>query len=304
MNETNSGKYERKPWLAALLSVAATGLGHLYCGRLAKGLILFFISFAFAPIIVAAAHSAASTFMLGIVIASLAAMFAVFIYAVVDAWILARRLGGRYEPKEYNRWFIYLLFIVVALGYPTNLSFSIRDHVLEAYKIPSTSMAPDILPGDRIFLNKAIYNFEAPQPGDAVVFIYPDDRRLMYIKRIAALPGDTIEIRNNVVIVNGRPLENNELGSPPMLNFSLEKGLRVVSEVNGNRRYPVIIDAGTPQNMPPFTVPHGHCFVLGDNRGQSKDSRFFGAVPLTDIKGRVDYIYWPAQSWNRFGRYN
>jgi signal peptidase I len=193
---------------------------------------------------------------------------------------------------------------VVALGYPTNLSFSIRDHVLEAYKISSTSMAPDILPGDRIFLNKAIYNFEAPLPGDVVVFIYPDDRRLMYIKRIAALPGDTIEIRNNVVIVNGRPLENHELGSSPVLNFSLEKGLRVVSEVNGNRRYPVIIDSGTPQNMPHFTVPHGHCFVLGDNRSQSKDSRTFGAVPLADIKGRVDYIYWPAQSWSRFGRYN
>ncbi len=303
MDPTHSGTCSRKPWQAVLLSVAATGLGHIYCGRLSKGLILFFVSFAFAPIIVAAANSAASTFMLALVITSIAAMFFVFVYAAVDAGLLARRINGRYELKEYNRWFIYLLFVVVALGYPSNLSFSIRDHVLQAFKIPSTSMAPSILPGDRIFLNKAVYGLEPIRHGDAVVFVYPNDRRLDYIKRIVALPGDTIEIRDNVVLMNGREWEYREPGMQPNLNFELEPASRVLMEDNGERAYPVIVDEEHPVNMRRLVVPNGYCFVLGDHRNRSKDSRVFGPVPLADVKGRVDYIYWPALSWDRLGRY-
>jgi signal peptidase I len=298
----------RRPVWAILLSIAATGLGHIYCGRLLKGLILFFAGFAFAPIIVNAANNAASTFMLTIVIGSLLLLLGIFIYAIVDAGMLARRIGRDYQRKEYNRWYIYLLFIVVALSYPTNLAASIREHVLQAFKIPSQSMAPSILSGDRLLLNKARYRIQPPEKGDVVIFLDPDDRRKFYMKRIVALPGESVEIRDNVVYVDDRPLAQRPTDRPPKVNFALSAGAKIMIEDNGSRRYPIIIDSSHPQNMSNQVVPHGRCFVLSDNRqlttaGSSHfgDSRYFGAIPLADIKGRMEYIYWPALSWSRFG---
>ena len=293
----------RKAVWAVLLSIAATGVGHIYCGRLLKGLILFFVSFAFAPIIAAAARNAASTFMLMLVIGSVLFLLGIFIYAVIDAGLLAHKSGRGYQLKEYNRWYVYLLFIIVALSYPTNLASSIRDHVLQAFKIPSQSMAPAILPGDRIFLNKAIYKIKAPQRGDVVVFVYPDDRRLYYIKRIAALPGDTIEIADSIVLINDQPLPYKAIEPAPQTNTGTDEALLAREENNHGHQYPVLTSEGQPENMPKLTVPHGYCFVLGDNRSHSKDSRRFGPVPLADVKGRVDYIYWPASNWSRFGMF-
>jgi signal peptidase I len=292
---------DRNPVVACLLSVAATGLGHIYCGRLFKGLILFFASFSFGPIIVAAANNAASTLMLAFVIGSLALMFAIFVYAVVDSGLLARKLRT-YQLKEYNRWYLYLLLIVIAAVYPTNFAHSIRSHVLQAFKVPSVSMSPGILPGDHILLNKAVYKTQAPQRGDVVIFTYPDDRRLNYVKRIAALPGDTVEIRENVLLVNDRPLDN-PIDHRADLDFKPEGSQIILMEENGAGIYPIIVDSAKPQNMARITVPHGHCFLLGDNRSQSTDSRNFGPVPTTDIQGRLDYIYWPAKSWSRLGLY-
>ncbi len=306
MNNTSSqtmAGHPRNPIWAVLLSIAATGLGHIYCGRLLKGLILFFASFAFAPIIVLAAQNAASAFMLALVIGSLMLLLGVFIYALVDAGLLARRIRGGYQLRDYNRWYIYLLFIVVALSYPTNLASSIRGHVLQAFKIPTQSMAPGILAGDRILLNKSIYKIKPPHRGDVVVFIYPDDRRLYYIKRIVALPGDTIEIKNNKIMINDQPLSYRDITPQPELNLNLDGAVQPQEENNIGRSYPILNDSAQMENMSRISVPHGACFVLGDNRSDSKDSRHFGPIPLADVKGRVDYIYWPAFNWSRFGRF-
>jgi signal peptidase I len=192
---------------------------------------------------------------------------------------------------------------VVALSYPTNLAFSIRENVLQAFKIPAQSMAPSILRGDRIFLNKAIYKIKAPQRGDVVIFLYPDDRRLFFLKRIVALPGDTIEIRDNKVLINDLPLSYSNLSPKPALNFDPGSNIQPLEEYNNGCKYPILIDDAHAINMPKTTVPHGSCFVLGDNRSHSKDSRTFGPLPLADVKGRVDYIYWPALSWSRFGEF-
>ena len=293
--------YRRYPWLAALLSVAAPGLGHVYCGRLTKGLVIFFVGFAFAPVISAASKYADSMTILVTIFLTVILIGAVFIYAVVDAFISARRIEI-FQPKEYNSWPVYILFIIVAVTYPTNVASTFREHVLKAYKIPSTSMAPSVLPGDRIFLNKAVYNLKPPHKGDVVVFTYPDDRRLNYIKRIVAAPGDTIEIRNNILWINDNPLTIRDI-DPPLLNFEPKGPTKIVEESNGAAKYAVLMPEGAPINMEKITVPHGYCFVLGDHRSRSVDSRNFGPVPLADVKGRLDYIYWPALSWERFGRY-
>ena len=165
-------------------------------------------------------------------------------------------------------------------------------------------MAPGILPGDYILLNKAVYQIHAPQRGDVVVFVYPDDRRLFFIKRIVALPGDTIEIIDNRVWINDTPLIYQKIARAPAVNFDTQTDTAYLEERNHKQRYPIMASGQDLQDMARLTVPHGHCFVLGDNRNHSRDSRHFGPIPLADVKGRLDYIHWPAQSWSRFGKYN
>ena len=219
--------------------------------------------------------------MLSLVIIALLLLEGVFINALVDAGFLARRLGNSYQIKEYNRWYVYLLFIVVAISYPTNLASSIRDDMLQASKIPSQSMSPGILPSDRVLLNKARYKIAPVQRGDVVVFVYPDDRRIYYLKRIVALPGVSVEIHDIVVYVNDRPLVQHPVETRPGLNFTLPAQVRVVVEDNGDQRYPVIIDPTRPVSMARLMVPHGQRFVLADDDIRHLgDSRTFGPVPL------------------------
>ena len=302
----NEEKKKRVPFLALLLSIAATGLGHIYCGKLAKGLFLFFISFAFAPIIANSMENISSIFSLMAVIGSIIILISVFLYAVVDSYLLAKQVGRGYALKEYNRWYVYLLFIVVSVSYPSSLSNHIREDILQAFKIPSVSMVPSILRNDYVLLNKAIFKTQAPTRGDVVVFVYPNDRHLNYIKRIVAMPGETVEIRNNVVLVNDKPLEYDRVDSEALSAIKNQVDGNVLEEVNGDVRYKIMVKGTDPaySDFKRITVPNGHCFVLGDNRTHSSDSRHFGPVPLADIKGRVDYIYLPAETWSRFGKYH
>lgn len=316
MNKTkimpiSENQHARRPLHAVILSITATGLGHIYCGHLLKGLVLFFASFAFAPIIVQATRHASSPLMLTLVITSFLLLVGISIYAVIDAGLLAQRLGHTYQRKEYNRWYVYLLFIVVSVSYPTNLASSIRHNVMQAFKIPSQSMAPAILPGDRVLLNKARYRLSPVRHGDVVVFIYPDDRRLFYLKRVIALPGESVEIRSNVVYLNDSPLALKKAMQEPVLNFSIPDQACIAMEQNGQQSYPVIIDPAKPANMPRVIVPHGQCFVLADNRQVTAgprqspgDSRELGPIPLADVMGRVACIYWPALNWRRLGPLN
>lgn len=306
MNISNNEEIrKRRPFLALLLSIAGTGLGHIYCGRLAKGLFLFFLSFAFAPIIVMSMGHTSSTFSLIAVIGSIIILISVFFYAVVDSFLLARKVGGEYVLKEYNRWYVYLLFIVVSISYPSGLTDHIREDILQAFKIPSVSMVPSILRGDHVLLNKAIYKGQSPKRGDVVVFVHPNDRHLNYIKRIVAMPEETVEIRNNVVLVSGKPLGYDPVDSEALSSIKSQIDGDVLEEVNGEAIYKIMLKGNIPaySDFKKITVPNGHCFVLGDNRAQSSDSRHFGPVPLADIKGRVDYIYLPAETWSRFGKY-
>jgi signal peptidase I len=301
--EVPSKSVPRLPVLAVLLSMGATGLGQIYCGKLAKGLTLFFLSFAFAPIIVGAMERWDTIWALVALIAAMLLLFSVFIYAMVDAYCLAKRVNRPYHLQEYNRWYIYLLFILVSLAYPTSLAHTIREQVVEAYKIPSASMAPNILPGDHVLLNKSVYKKQSPRVGEIVIFPQPNARHMNFLKRIVALPGDTLEIRNHVLWINGRPIDTEVTTDSHTMGRPDPASGKIVQEANGMARYSIQYSNQAPVDYPKIIVPNGHCFVLGDNRSESKDSRDFGPVPLTDIKGRVDFIYFPVGSWDRFGRY-
>jgi signal peptidase I len=183
------------------------------------------------------------------------------------------------------------------------LALIIRTFVVQAFKIPSASMEDTLLIGDHLLVNKFIYGMQVPgidgrfltirepQRGDVVVFEFPEDRhqsfwkRRDFIKRIIGLPGDTVEIRNKQLLVNGRPY--------------------VVPEA-------VYKDGtllpGGRDNLPPVKVPVDHYFMMGDNRDRSYDSRFWGFVSNAEIKGLAFIKYWSWDSerfrprWERIGR--
>jgi signal peptidase I len=183
-----------------------------------------------------------------------------------------------------------------ALGVALLLALVIRTFVVQAFKIPSGSMLPTLQIGDHILVNKFIYGprlevpltqwslgqlpgFREPRAGDVVVFIYPKERDKDFIKRIVAVAGQTVEVHGATVLIDGKQVED--------AHAHYEKRDHV--------------DFG------PYTVPAGHVFVMGDNRDESYDSRFWGPVPVQDIKGLAMVIYWSWGGerwvrWDRLGR--
>ncbi len=176
------------------------------------------------------------------------------------------------------------------------LALFIRTFIVQAFKIPSGSMIPTLQIGDHILVNKLAYgvriplwghyaaHFKNPQRGDVVVFIFPEDRTKDFIKRVVGVAGDTVEIRNKKVHINGQAIDD------PHAYFEGDDGPGGIQ---------IKDDYG------PKKVPENHIFVMGDNRDKSYDSRFWGYVDLDDVKGRAFLIYWSwdgADRWVRWER--
>jgi signal peptidase I len=293
----------RSPLVAAILSLAATGLGQIYCGRIVRGLVMFLGSLLFAPAIVVAALAPPATSVLVGLILALLTVLGVYVFAVVDAVRLARRGPDLFHSMDYNHPLIYALFILVGLTYSAGGLYFIRSSVFEAFAIPTASEAPTLLPGDRILVNKMTYQRRFVRRGDEVVFRVASEPGVNWAKRVIALPGDTVEVKANEVFVNGRQLPRE---ASPRASLGAAAGAvtgELFEEINAGRRYPILFTADTKPlpDYPQAKVPDGMCFVLGDNRNNSRDSRTMGFVALGDVLGDVQYRYWPAATWTRFG---
>jgi signal peptidase I len=162
------------------------------------------------------------------------------------------------------------------------LAMFIRAFFIQAFKIPSGSMRMTLVEGDRLMVNKLRYGplvpftkvrlpgFSKPKRGDIVVFVFPEDPKRDFIKRLIAFGGEKVEIRDGDILIDGRPIED-----PVIKNiYYYNKG-----------------DYGAYGDT--VTVPEGFVYVLGDNSGSSHDSRFWGFVPQDNIVGRAEFIYWP-----------
>lgn len=192
------------------------------------------------------------------------------------------------------RWQTILKEYTEALIIALILALIIRAFIIQAFKIPSGSMLETLQIGDRLFVTKFAYDIRVPftdfslfspgdpQHGDVVVFRYPDNPSKDFIKRITGLPGDVVKVRGHVLYRNGQPVEEPYLAIHPG---------------------PTKIDFG------PQTVPEDKYFVLGDNRFNSHDSRFWGFVDRAQIRGKAWRIYWSASPqwffsdvrWDRLG---
>lgn len=206
-----------------------------------------------------------------------------------------------------------------------------RSVLFEPFKIPSGSMIPTLLIGDFILVNKFSYGFKVPfsdwftdpvyltgpstpERGDVIVFKYPKDTNLNYIKRVIGLPGDTIEVIDKVVYVNNKPIETKDVDGKKILEDMDDRyksyQFRFMETKTGDQTHITQVDMGNDYfaNYYKFTVPKDNYFVMGDNRDFSADSRRWGTVPFGHIKGKAVMIWfslsvpWPwsedeQESW-------
>ncbi|MBN2060753.1 MAG: signal peptidase I [Deltaproteobacteria bacterium] len=189
------------------------------------------------------------------------------------------------------------------------LALFIRTFIIQAFKIPSGSMKPTLLVGDHLLVNKFIYGikipiidrylieFKEPQRGDIVVFKWPKDERKDFIKRIIGVGGDTVEIRRDVLYVNNKKVESEYIEE--YRDQEIRFAQKYEEELGGVRHY-ILDEIIRYDNFGPVTVPEGQIFVMGDNRDNSQDSRYWGFVSVNKIKGKALIIYWSWPNWKRF----
>ena len=209
--------------------------------------------------------------------------------------------------------------------------FLLRSFLVEPFKIPSSSMVPTLLVGDFILVNKYTYGIRIPvanrkvvelgnpQRGDVMVFRFPEDPSLDYIKRVVGIPGDRVEYRNKRLSLNGSPVPLRQ-GDDYLSKERMQFSRRYVETINGVG-HEILLDEDAPASVMPgrafpfagncnynsnglaCTVPPGHYFVMGDNRDNSSDSRVWGFVPDENIVGKAFFIWLNLNELGRFGAF-
>ncbi len=169
------------------------------------------------------------------------------------------------------------------------LALFVRTFVVQAFKIPTGSMEKNLLIGDHLLVNKFVFAptmsglermllpIDPVRRGDILVFKYPQDPERDFIKRVIGLPGETLEVRNKKVFINGKPLDE------PYVHFMFPPEPRAPGDVN--------FDLSEKSDYGPVTVPARHYFMMGDNRDNSEDSRYWGFMPADYIKGKALFVY-------------
>ncbi len=200
--------------------------------------------------------------------------------------------------------------------------FVLRSFVVEPFRIPSGSMLPGLQNGDFILVNKFSYGIRLPvihqkildigppERGDVMVFRFPRDPKLAFIKRVVGLPGDRLTYVNKRLAINGEPVETESAGEYDFQQLDMRghSARRVKETIDGSDHYILIDDRVTRSRSMEVEVPEGHYFVLGDNRDHSNDSRYWRFVPEENVVGRAFFIWfsWKSDSgggvnWGRIG---
>ncbi len=216
------------------------------------------------------------------------------------------------EPKlvEYARSFFPILLIVCIL----------RSFIAEPFRIPSGSMKPTLLEGDFILVNKYIYgirlpifgtkviNVKEPQRGDVLVFRFPKDTSVDFIKRVVAVPGDKIAYRDKTIYLNGKQIAQETLGTETDFTGFGQIQFKHLKEMLNSKPHSIYVHPGNGVEMEEVTVPAGQYFVMGDNRDNSEDSRSWGFVPEEYILGKAFFVWlsWDHNAkdvrWKRIGQ--
>mgnify|MGYP000957623452 CR=1 FL=1 len=262
-------KYDRLE-RAIFLSVLVPGLGHIANGHWARGicLSLLFTTIYYAQAYFGTIYRRAGLFLCAIIsVASL-------LYIIIDSCLISIK-RPQLEKKWYMKWYGIVSIIILAtilFLYIDTLHFVPRN-----YRVASNSMSDTLFIADHILIDLTAYDSHLPGYDDIIVFILPDDESRWFIKRVIGKPGDTVCIENKQVFVNGQKrIEDYTI----FTDTKLQK-----------RR----------DTMPSMTIPSDTYFVLGDNRDESYDSRFFGPIAKEKIIGKARIIIW-SDTWSRIGK--
>jgi len=294
-------------WLAVLLSVVATPIGFLYVERAAWAAVYLLLAVMVAVYVTFFAPSDAVAGALNLVF---------LVVCAIHAYRLAKRFSSEGPRPWFSRWYGLLAVTVTLLV----LGLAMRSFAYETFRQPSGSMLPTLRTGAPLLVQKWGYGnygtfgrtlFRRPitaplERGDIVVFEYPRDRSVEYLKRLVGLPGDKISYRGKTLFVNGAPAVQQNTGEhndeQPTAAGS------VMSESLLGRQYTILVDKTRPEpvhgtlDFPlherctegedglSCQVPAGHYFMLGDNRDNSNDSRYWGFVPADHIVGKLVFI--------------
>lgn len=301
-------KKRRRWWLAGLLSFLVPGLGQVYNGQETKGLLFYVALSVWGGIFMCSfyyfikppatpVHFALIAFM-----ALVSLVF--FLYILFEAIRSAKRISGNYILKGFNRWYVYaLVIIVIRLVDFSTQTVIVRNNIFRPFKAPAVSMMPTIDVGDHFICDLSYYRLNNPERGDLIIFKWPKDESKIFLKRIIGIPGDTIQIVNDAVYVNQKKLDLKFLKK-----ITLEPGGEAdeYRETDGNSSYRILNLVNMTSNYGPVTVPAGEYFVLGDNRNNSDDSRYWGMVKRDQIYGKPVFIYfsWDTRipAWNVWAR--
>lgn len=256
----------RRPWLAALLSLLGHPVGQIYAGRFRRAIVLWVVGSLLLPLLTLS-FIALPTGRLGMGVLLLCVVSFPF-YLAIDAFLLATR--NRHVPlKHYQRWWIYVLALGAFAAASSGVAYTVRSFLAEAFVVPTRSMSPTIQPGDRVLVDKLWYATQSVERNDVVVFHSEGPDSPLFVMRVVGLPGDTIELSDEQVILNGSLWDDQYA--------AIDHDLRLSPEL---------------ANYAPITIPADSFFVLGDNRRRSMDSRILGPIPLADLHGKARMIYW------------
>lgn len=203
-----------------------------------------------------------------------------------------------------NRWRDYILILALAIG----LALIVRSYLVTAYKVPTGSMQPTLKPGDFIFASRISYgvqipfrsevlNYSLPEHGDLVIFSYSQQPDVTYVKRVVGLPGDRVQLVKGRLVINEIPAEYEKVQDQQQDNPNAELFDIFQERTQGHSRRVIFQKRGV-EDFGPFVVPPEEIFLLGDNRDASDDSRYWGTVPMSQVKGQVVLI-WLSLDWQR-----
>lgn len=275
----------KEPLLAVMLSVILTGLGQVYAGRVLRGVIFFLVPlFAVIPLLLYFINPNTSVNIFVLLPVAILIIFGIWV--IFDAYHCAKsyNISNNLERKISGGKKTLLIIGIILFAFIFNpfqmvaqsISSYIKSNIVQAYKFPSGSMEPTIQKGDRLLGDKAIYRKSKPQRGDLIVFKYPPDPKKEFVKRLIAFGGETVEIKEGRIYINGQSCVDAKIKD----RYYYNRG-----------------DYG--QANKPVTVPEGAYYVLGDNSASSMDSRYWGFIPSKDVFGKIYKIYWPL---NRSGK--
>jgi signal peptidase I len=275
---------------ALLLSMFMPGLGQVYNGDVSKGISQFLL-FAFSiPIFCwLAMHGPDFGLWLLILVGVLLAI-GVYLLSCIDAFKRAKHLGENYQLGPYNKPYVYISMIFFGYFFVLGqLNEYTTAHLVQLYVVPSTSMTPGLMKGDRFFVDKNVNSPDSKRSlkrGDIATFIYPNDRTAIYVKRIIGLPGDKVEMNGTDVLVNGKNIVDTGIAGAASDHLILHE------KSDSGETYTVYWKTNSQGSHLSVTVPDGQIFILGDNRDDAVDSRKFGTVPVADVNGVAKQVWY------------